>query len=176
MAARRAPDFDADVSEFIDLAKHLRGYDAALYKAMKKNVRAAVKPAVVAIRAEVLKAPSTRGLRTGKQAKAAKARGSRPRLRQGIARGIRIDYADTANARRVGVFVRATSAALPPSQKGMQRTYNQPVFRRRVFGTDEWVEQAGHPYFDGPIRKRRNATRIAVAKAIEDAKHDLGLS
>lgn len=157
-------EYEVQVEDFVRVGTFTKKFEPELRKAMRKRINQAAKPVVAAIRTEILNSPTSQsGESTG--------------LRHGIARGIRTDLSDSPSSKRQGMFIRATSSKLPPSQKGMAAVYNLEEFRHPVYGdTEVWVDQAGHPYFRGPIYQRSTMLRTEIAAAIEDAAIAAGLA
>lgn len=158
MASRDAV-LRAEAQMFRDLFGKSSEVEPKLRAALRKKMKAAADQAANDVRAEVRKAPLSRG--------SARSTG----LRDGIAAGVRVTI--SASPTKVGVSVEATSSKLPESQRALVRAYNKPVFRHRVFGSDRWVQQKGRPYFEGPIERRANDVEEAVKSAMFEAIQSL---
>jgi surface antigen len=94
-------------------------------------------------------------------------------LREGISRGIRVQIAANGQ-RKVGVFIRSTGSGLPASKRSLVRAWDKEAgWRHPVFGTDEWVQQKGRPYFGSVIAKREQEIAEGVRRALEEAARSL---
>lgn len=84
-------------------------------------------------------------------------------LREDIKRGLKVRV--LAGKTRQGVELRSTG----PRRNGynMARVWNAREFRHPVFGTDEWEEQAGQPYFWAPAIAGRDRVHTRVSEAID---------
>jgi hypothetical protein len=127
----------------------------ALRKDLTRELRQAVQPAVVELRASIRSAPSRNVTPTVP-------------LRAAIARGIVPQVRTTGKQTGVSVRVRQTTQVRGFTNAG--RRFNRRSFRHPVFGNRSvWVTQVGKPYwFDEPMNRRRNEMRGAALDAIED--------
>lgn len=160
-----------------------------------KGFRAAARPIVGAIRAEVRsdKGSSERGrhastidrqlhvLSRVRQNKATgryterQIRSINKRLTR--LESLRENIASAAGATASGGAVKASLAfrvragQLPPSQRKLPRRWDSPAgWRHPVFGNrDIWVAQKGHPYFRSTINDRRGELDAGVQAAFETA-------
>lgn len=158
----KALPLTADARQFKELLGKTSAFEPKLRTALRKRIRAEADKGAKDAREEVAKAPATQG--------------AKPRstgLRDGISRGIRVQIAANG-ARKVGVFIRSTGSGLPPSKRSLARAWDKETgWRHPVFGTDEWVQQNGRPYFGSVIAKREQEIAEGVRRALEEAARTL---
>lgn len=87
-------------------------------------------------------------------------------LRASTARGIKSKVA--YSGRKLGARITVDASGLPQSQRKLPRYLNRPRgWRHPVFGDYEnWVSQAGEPYFDDPIKRYKPEVQKAVYRAV----------
>ena len=173
----KALPLTADARQFKELLGKTSAFEPKLRTALRKRIRAEADKGAKEAREEVAKAPGTvagrtrvnLGTRGFQSHKGLKARG----VRQGIAAGIKVQVAANGS-RKVGVFIRSTGAGLPPSQRFMVRAWDKEAgWRHPVFGTSEWVQQKGRPYFGSVIAKREQEIAEGVKRALDEAARTL---
>lgn len=145
----------AEAQQFNALFGKTSQVDVKLKAALRKRMKTAADQAAADVRAEVMKTPRSKG------------RGRSRGLRRGIAAGVKVTLSTSST--KSGVVIQATGGKLPPDMRRLVRAYNKPKFRHPVFGTGEWVEQAGRPYFAAPIEARQGDVQAAVLAAMQDA-------
>lgn len=119
-----------------------------LRRDMVRAIRSGVVPMVGEVRGSALAIPSKSGGRTG--ARAAVAGAVTPQVRQ---TGVRI----AVSQKKLG-----GRAALA---RGWE---NRAGFRHRVWGTDIWVPQDGHPWFFRPLQSNRPRVARLVEQVLRD--------
>lgn len=162
----KAVDVSVDAADFARLLGRTSQLDPALKKALRKRVREAGVEAANASKDEVQKAPLQRGKRP-------KDRG----LRAGIARGIKVQIAASANSKRVGVVIKSSGSGLPEVQKKLVRRWNRSGgFRHPLFGDkDHWYPQKGRPYWGSVLSKKQPELARKVRQAMDEAIREAGL-
>jgi hypothetical protein len=130
---------------------------ARLRRALTKELRTAVAPAVAEAKGRVM-AMGTAGLpHAGEPLRAAVAR--------------RVTAQARLTGRSAGVRVRASKKGMPRGFANAPKRLNAAGgWRHPVFGdADRWVDQTGAPgWFDDPLRARRAEYRQAVERAVKD--------
>jgi len=173
----KALPLTADARQFKELLGKTSAFEPKLRTALRKRIRAEADKGAKEAREEVAKAPGTvagrtrvnLGTRGFQERKKVNGRG----VRAGIASGIRIQIAANG-ARKVGVFIRSTGSGLPPWQRRLVRSWDKESgWRHPVFGTDEWVQQKGRPYFGSVIAKREQEIAEGVKRALDEAARTL---
>jgi hypothetical protein len=162
-----------------ELATRLNGADKVVRAELAKGLRAAAKPVLGEVRAEV-KGPGGGSRGAGSRARAAY-RLSRSRSTRATAAasaekrsGLRATIAAatgssvTTGTDRVNVTFRMRSSQLPESQRTLGKRWNKVQgWRHPVFGHDVYVQQLGRPYFDKVIK----ANAPVLAAGVEAALH-----
>lgn len=161
-----------------ELAARLAGCDKEVRAALTKGLRAAAKPVVAEIRAEV-KGPGGRSTGSGSAARTAyrlsKSKSTRATAAASAERrsGLRATIAAatgssvTTGADRTNVTFRMKSSALPPDQRTLGKRWNMAKgWRHPVFGRDVYVQQTGRPYFDAVIRRNQPLLEAGVREAM----------
>lgn len=147
-----------DSEDLRDLARALSAETngKALRRDLAKNLRAALEPAKVEVRANLMSMASAGVPVDG------------PPLRTAILKNMKAD------ARLTG---RSAGARLRIRKKGMPRGFNNAPkrlnrkagWRHKVWGRDVWVQQFGKPdYFDDATTRRRGEYRRAVIAAMNE--------
>lgn len=157
-----------------------------LTKELRDGLRDAAKPMVEAVRAAVRDVPSTDGKGGGrgtrskyatarskakKQSLRSKAGLRNARLRESIARAVRLDV------RSDSVTVRVAPDLMPNGQKSLP-VYMEGLrpWRHPVYGHDDrWVTQKAHPFFWKTIERELPAFEEAADKAIAQTMRSAGL-
>jgi len=94
-------------------------------------------------------------------------------LREGIARGLRLQIATTT--RQAGVRIVSTGQGLTEGKQRMANVWEHDKFRHPVFADREvWVDQAGHRYFFKTVYDNRGTVTAAVEKSMRAAAAALG--
>lgn len=93
-------------------------------------------------------------------------------VKAGISAGL--STAVATGKRQQGVRIRGTAAKIPAGHQPMLRLFNKRSFRHPVFGSDQWVEQSGRPYFGSVIKRHEDDMVEAVWAALEDAFNAMG--
>jgi hypothetical protein len=128
-----------------------------LRRDLAKEMRGALAPAVSAAKAGIMSMGSS-GLPTV----------GAP-LRASIARQIKAEA--RLSGRSTGARIKVTKRKMPRSfDNAPKRTNSAKGWRRRVFGSDTWVQQMGHPgWFDDPMKHNATKYRAAILQAMEGA-------
>ena len=130
-------------------------FDKTQKAALRKNIRAAAEESKRAVQAAARQPGATQG--------------RHPRstgLRSRIAAGTRVQI--LAGPRRAGVTI-VTRAQLARAWEG--RGWRHPVYGNR----NVWARQVGNPgYFAATIYAKRNVTRRAVERAMEETLRSMG--
>lgn len=144
------------------ISKELRGMDnREIRKRFGKELRAAAKPMVPAVRAAIRNIPSKR---------AYSADGLRGRMAKATKLEVRTVGKDA------GVRIRVDGRKMPDKQKALQSYMEgvKPRWRHPVFGnTDVWVQQKPQPYFFRTVEPLGARTQIRVIKAIDKVAKDI---
>jgi len=173
---------------YAELSRALRSMSPKARTMMRREVNAAAKPLVPALRSAVMaldsKAQGSQNVGraaarvTGQatEAKAARAlRGSG--LRQSVARSIRVVQKDNGYADQVGVFVKSEpSRTLPRDQRSLPRRMDKGTVRHPVFGNREaWVSQSFTPagWFTRTAQTHAPLVRARLARILETYRRDL---
>lgn len=159
-----------DARDFGQLLRAVNEFEPALTKELRKGIRIVAKQAAEASRAEVMKGPVSS--RASFHIKTAKRKGQtiyrRRGLRQAIAESIGVGIS-TPKKGTGGVVIRASASQLG-SAAPLVRAYDRPEgWRHPVFGTSDWVQQEGRPYFGSVIRKYQDQVWVAVEQAANAA-------
>lgn len=134
-----------------------RDADRKLATALRKAIREAGKPIVSDVRDQIDQIPSSGRHSTG--------------VRQALKAGTRV--AISTSARGAGAKFVTSPSKLPSAKRALARAMNKESFRRRVFGSDTWVQQAGHPYFSSTIYAHEPQVRAGIKQALEDVAGQL---
>lgn len=170
-------------ADFAALGRKLRAAGkngAAIRKALTKTIQAQLKTITseqqAAARSMTVKGSRGRGSRRREQFHAVKSK----RLRRG-GYGLRaltaasIKSRVSYSGRKLGARIYVDASRFPQSQRTLPRHLNNPRgWRHPVWGDRRrWVTQIGAPYFDEPIRRRRETVRRAVEAAVADVMRNL---
>lgn len=137
------------------ISRELRraGNGKELIKQYRKDLRAAAKPMVPAVKAAIRAIPAATGQHTG--------------LRARMARAVKLTVKTSGKRAEISVRVDgrkmpAGEGALPAYMDGRKKPWRHPVYGN----SNVWVRQDPHPYFDRAIwpltRKSRAAIRTAT--------------
>lgn len=142
-----------------DLARIVRELRKAsdgkeLVKQYRKELRAAAKPLVPAVRASIRAIPAASGQHTG--------------LRQRMAKATTLTVKTSARRAQIAVRVDgrkmpAGEGSLPAYMDGRKRPWRHPVYGN----TRVWVRQDPHPYFDRAIAPLAPLSRLAIRRATD---------
>lgn len=127
-----------------------------LRRDMIRNLRVAVGPAVIEVRAAVRALPSGGGPRDGAQLRQSVAQQTRPYVRM--------------TGRSPGVSIKAKKRGMPRGFANAPKRLNSATgWRHPVYKTGVWVQQrVGRPgWFDDTLRRRRGKYHVAVSSAVE---------
>lgn len=145
-------DFSVTPQGFRELLQRTAQFDKKLAAELRKNIRTAATSVISDIRHEV---------QSGSYANDAG-------MRAGIAAGLKVQIS-TSKA-KPGVRIVATKSQMPEGKQSMVRAWQRSTFRHPVWGNpDVYVNQSGHPYFDGPIASDRDEFTRAVLAALKAA-------
>lgn len=147
--------------EFHHLFVVARAWDRTLYTNLRKQVREAGKPLVAAVRDEIDRIPSSGRHHRG--------------VRAGLKAGTRASIL-ASSARTAGLRIVTTGNRLPAGKAPLVKAMNTTSFRHPVFGTSEYVAQAGRPYFATAILAHRDEVTRRVREAMDDAIDQLAAS
>lgn len=154
---------EADVAEFRALVGRSSRLETDVKRRLRKRLREAGELGAKDARAAARLPGRTRGR-------------ARPTgLREGIARGIRVQLAASSGSGRVGVFIRSTGRGLDPGRRALVRRWDRRRgWRHPVFGDREtWVTQLGRPYFGSVISQRRDDITRRVRTVLDEAARNL---
>lgn len=87
-----------------------------------------------------------------------------------IARGLKVRV--TAGTTRQGISV--TTAGPRVGGASLAKVFERKKFRHPVFGTGEWADQAGFPYFNKPAQAGYDRMRKRVETAVDDILRRIG--
>lgn len=140
-----------------DLARIVRelrktGDGKTLVKQYRKDLRAAVKPMVPAVRASIRAIPAASGQHTG--------------LRQRMAKATALTVKTSGRKAEIAVRVDGRKmpsgeGALPAYMDGRKRSWRHPVYGN----TRVWVRETPHPYFDRAIAPLVPRSKAAIRRA-----------
>lgn len=126
-----------------------------LKKEFSRELRAAARPMVPAVRQAIRNIPSTRGYT---------ASGLRGRMSKAVKLEVRTAGRDAGVRIRVdGRKMPAHEKALQSYMEGLKKPWRHPVFGNR----EVWVKQDPKPYFFKTVRPLGLASRVQVNKAID---------
>lgn len=143
------------------ISKELRRMnDKEIKKRFTKEMRAAAKPIVPAVRTAIRNIPSKRGY---------SADGLRGRMAAATKLEVRTVGKDA------GVRIRVDGRKMPDKQKALQSYMEgvKPRWRHPVFGHDVWVQQKSHPYFFRTVDPLAARTQVQIFKAIDQVGKDI---
>ena len=139
-------------ADFHRLFVATRDADTVLYRELRKAMRAAGKPIVDDVRAEIDKIPSSGRYRTG--------------IRTALKAGTRVSISNSP--RTAGIRIVTSPSRLPASKRALAKTLNQPRFRHPLFGGATFVEQSGRPYFGAVIGRHKADVTRRIAAVMDD--------
>ena len=139
-------------ADFHRLFVATRDADTVLYRELRKAMRAAGKPIVDDVRAEIDKIPSSGRYRTG--------------IRTALKAGTRV--AISTSPRSAGIRIVTSPSRLPASKRALAKALNQPRFRHPIFGGKTFAEQSGRPYFGAVIGRHRDDVTRRIAAVMDD--------
>ncbi|MYR84090.1 hypothetical protein GTY41_03805 [Streptomyces sp. SID685] len=137
------------------IARELRTMgDKQLKAEFSKELRAAAKPMVPAVRAAIRQIPSKRSYRADG-------------LRGSMSRAVKLEV--RMAGREAGVRIRVDGRKMPDKARSLQAYMEglKKPWRHPVFGHDVWVKQDPHPYFFRTVRPLGLASRVQVNKAMD---------
>lgn len=143
------------------ISKELRRMnDKEIKKRFTREMRAAAKPIVPAVRTAIRNIPSKRGY---------SADGLRGRMAAATKLEVRTVGKDA------GVRIRVDGRKMPDKQKALQSYMEgvKPRWRHPVFGHDVWVQQKSHPYFFRTVDPLAARTQVQLFKAIDQVGKDI---
>lgn len=143
------------------ISKELRRMnDKEIKKRFTREMRAAAKPIVPAVRTAIRNIPSKRGY---------SADGLRGRMAAATKLEVRTVGKDA------GVRIRVDGRKMPDKQKALQSYMEgvKPRWRHPVFGHDVWVQQRSHPYFFRTVDPLAARTQVQIFKAIDQVGKDI---
>lgn len=154
--------------DLVQVARALRGLQDGreLRKRLRRDIAAAAKPMVPAIRSKVRALPS-RGESSGR---------GRPGLRASIAKATRLQV--QMSGRYAGVTVRVDPRKMPPGMHSLPgylegaapfQPWRHPVYGNR----DAFVTQHPRPYFYAIAERYEVPVRQAAAEAIESIRRQI---
>ena len=135
--------------------------DRELLKRFRKELRAAAKPLVPAVRASIRSIPSSRPY-------------SAAGLRGRMARATGLEVKTTG--RQAAVIIRVDGRKMPQDAKALQAYMEgtKPRWRHPVFGNrNVYVQQPPHPYFFTVMRAGGVRARVAVNRVIDQVSKDI---
>lgn len=146
---------NAGAPRFKDLAKALRKSGRGdLRTAMNKSIRTAGRPALNDVRRAALALPDV---------SSAKRRDNQS-IRRMISKATRLQV------RVSGIRIVVDRTKLPADSSMLPQAFeSRKGWRHRVFGTDTWVHQPGHPWFRKTLKRHEQDFRRAIEKAMDEA-------
>lgn len=143
------------------IARELRGLDdKELKKRFRKELRAAAKPLVPAVRQATRQIPSKRPYRADG-------------LRGQLSKAVKLEV--KTSGKQAGVRVRVDGRKMPTHMKALPQYVegNKPRWRHPVYGRDVWVQQDAKPFFYKSLRMAGPLARAAVNRVLTDIERDL---
>ncbi|MFB7736164.1 hypothetical protein ACFC08_17620 [Streptomyces sp. NPDC056112] len=147
--------------ELTRIARELRRMDnPELKKRFNKELRAAAKPMVPAVRQAIRQIPSQR-------------RYTASGLRGRMSKAVKLEVRTTG--KDAGVRIRVDGRKMPNREKSLQSYMEgvKPRWRHPVFGHDVWVQQPSKPYFFKTVDQLGRQTRQNVNRAIDQVARDI---
>lgn len=135
-------EFDIDAPDFRRLIQQVREVEPRLATALRRELRRSGDSIIARQRAEL---------------------GSGD-VRSQIAAGLRTRV--TAGTTRQSVSIVTNGPRVGGAS--LAKVFERRTFRHPVFGRDEWVEQAGHPYFNQPVKEGFDDMRERLADTVDD--------
>lgn len=135
--------------------------DRELLKRFRKELRAAARPLVPAVRASIRSIPSSRPYTAGG-------------LRGQMSRATGLEVKTTG--KQASVIIRVDGRKMPVKAKALQAYMEgtKPKWRHPVFGhLNTWVQQPAHPYFFNVMRTGGIRARVAVNRVIDQVSKDI---
>lgn len=145
---------------FRELFVRTAKFDETLAKELRTNIRGAALSVVSDVRTQVMGGSFT----------------TDAGMRQGIADGLKVQVL-TVSKSKPGVVIVASADRMPRGKALMLKAWQKVTFKHPVFGDKAvLVEQAGRPFFDGPIEANKSKVTTAVNKAMQQAADSLSRS
>lgn len=135
-------EFDIDAPDFRTLITQVREVEPRLATALRRELRRSGDSIISRQRAEV---------------------GS-GEVRDQIAAGLRTRV--TAGRTRQSVSI--VSSGPRRGGASLAKVFERKTFRHPIFGTGEWVQQDGHPYFNKPAQQGFDEMRERLADVIDE--------
>lgn len=152
-------DVRLDTSEWYTLKAELTKFDPTLTRSLRVAIRASGQEAVEAVKSE-LRAATPEGNPSGPG-------------RAALIAGTRMSI--SFSKRSAGAKIVTSGSRLAGGHEALLKVYNLASFRHPVFGTDSWVEEMGHPYFQKPIEESAGKTMYSgINAALEEAIAAIG--
>lgn len=153
-------EIQPDQKRFVRVSRALREEaDGAIIARAVEDLRAAASPAVGLVRSAI--ASSGGGLPHAGES-----------IRAAIAAGVHESVNIRKRSGRVSVL--AMKTGMPRKFKNAPKRFNEPSFRRRVYGSNRWVVQVGAPgWFDDTLQANPEKYRPAVRRALEDTADNI---
>lgn len=147
------------------ITRELRAMDdRELLKRFRKELRAAAKPLVPAVRASIRQIPSSRPYT---------ANGLRGQMSR--ATGLQVK----TTGRQASVVIRVDGRKMPPKAKAVQSYMegSKPRWRHPVYAkpgkANVWVQQPAHPYFYKVMAAGGPRARLAVNRVMDQVSRDI---
>jgi hypothetical protein len=134
--------------------------DKEIKKRFRKELRAAARPLVPAVRRSIRATPSKRPY-------------TADGLRGRLSKATRLEV--KTSGRQAGVAIRVDGRKMPPGQRGLPKAmeglkrWRHPVYGNRAV----WVSQESHPYFFRVMRTAGPRSRAAVARVVDGITRDI---
>lgn len=135
-------EFDIDAPDFRTLIQQVREVEPRLATGMRREFRRSGDSIISRQRAE---------LGDGE-------------TRSQIAAGLRTRI--TAGRTRQSISIASSGPRVGGAS--LAKVFERKTFRHPVFGTGEWVDQDGHPYFNKPAREGYDDMRDRLAEVVDD--------
>jgi hypothetical protein len=135
--------------------------DRELLKRYRRELRAAARPLVPAVRASIRQIPSKRPYTAAG-------------LRGQMARATGLEVKTTG--RQAAVIIRVDGRKMPPKAKAVQAYMEgiKPRWRHPVYGNrNVYVQQPPHPYFFDVMRTSGTRARLAVNRVVDQVSKDI---
>lgn len=149
--------------DLVRIARELRHVDdKELTRRFRRELRAAAKPLVPAVRQAIRRIPSTRPYQAG---------GLRGRLSKAVKLEVK------TSGRQAGVVIRVDGRKMPSHEKALQSYLEgtKPRWRHPVFGRrTAWVQQPPKPYFYRTVTAAAGPrARAAVGRVLDQISRDI---
>lgn len=159
MVSRGGVELRVDTADWKEFSGRVRVFAPKLLTALRAELRGIGNLAADAVKKE-LSEPTPEGNPSGPG-------------REALIAGTRVQVSFAA--RGAGVKIITSGRDLSAAHAALLKVYNMGSFRHPVFGTETWVEEQGHPYFERAIEKVAGPALVAgVNAALDEAIAAIG--